>query len=196
MSKVLAVLSLVSILLVVAGCGNMAEQPKLTTYSDSPTFGRAARDILPEAVAVDHYDGADEHLYTGQVDGEYVDTFPFEVTDEVLELGQSRYDSFCTPCHGYDGSGEGVVALEGYPQPASHHTEYLRNVPHGYIFDVIENGIQDEETGEQLMYAYGSRVEPVERWAIIAYMRAMQYSRYAPVSELPDELRAEFSLEE
>lgn len=195
-NKTLIVFSLVLVLLVMAGCGNMAEQPKLTTYSDSPTFGRAARDIQPEAVAVGYYDGLDEHLYAGTVDGEYVETFPFEVTDEMLDLGRRRYEGFCTPCHGYDGNGEGVVALEGYPQPASHNTAALREAPVGYLFDVIENGVQDPETGEQIMFSYGSRLEPVERWAVIAYMRALQYSQYAPVDELPDELRAEFDLQD
>jgi len=133
-------LLIVLALIVAAGCSNMEEQPKLDEpYQSSQTFGRAARNILPEAVPVG-FERADEHLYSGTVEGELADTLPFELTADVLAQGQKRYNEFCAACHGLDGSGEGIIALEGFPQPASYHTDDLRSAPVGYIFRVITEG--------------------------------------------------------
>lgn len=170
--------------LVLAGCGNMQEQPRLETYDPSPNFGTAAREILPEAVPVG-FQNDNTHLAYGEIDGELAETFPFEITAEVIAEGQRQYEGFCTPCHGFDGGGEGVIALKGYPQPASYHTDYLREQPVGHIYQVIANG-------KGQMYSYGSRLSVEERWAVVAYVRALQYSQYAPLTDLPEELRAEF----
>lgn len=174
-------LALVASLWILSGCGNMREQPKLhEPYSDSPNFEQgAARNLDPNAVPVG-YMRIDEHLYQGTVDGEYVESYPFEITRGVLEEGRRQYEAYCAMCHGFAGYGNGVVAQEGYPQPApaSYHIERLRNAPEGYYFDVITNG-------QGLMYSYGSRIQVEDRWAIVAYIRALQFSQNANQDELP-----------
>jgi mono/diheme cytochrome c family protein len=178
--------------LLMAGCGNMREQPKLSEpYDESPLFGSAAREIEPNAVAVGYLQD-DAHLYTGSVDGQYVETFPFEVTDEVMQNGQDKYNAFCTPCHGVGGYGEGIVVLEGLQQMRSFHDEELRAEPAGYYFDVITNGVQTEE-GAQAMYSYASRIEPEDRWGVVAYIRALQLSQGATLDDLPQDLQDEFN---
>lgn len=173
-------------LLWLTGCGNMAEQPKLDDpYGRSPVFGRAARDILPETVPVGFL-REDEHMYAGTLNGEWVDTFPMEVTQETLELGETKYEAFCSPCHGYDGYGNGIIVEEGFPPAQSFHTEEFRNAPVGRFYQAITNG-------QGVMFSYASRVQPEERWAIIAYIRALQLSQNASFADLPPELQAEFN---
>jgi mono/diheme cytochrome c family protein len=168
----------------VAGCQNMQVQPKLAEpYDASPLFGRAARDILPEAVAVGHLN-TDEHLYEGLVNAELATTFPFEITREILERGQQQYEAFCTPCHGYAGYGDGIIAQEGMPQPASFHTDAYRETPVGHYYQVITYGFG-------VMYDYAARIETEDRWAIVAYIRALQYSQNAAYADLPAEVQAE-----
>lgn len=177
---------LVLALLIASGCGNMREQPKYhDPYDESLLGGSAARELSEGAVPVG-FDGSDEYLYTGFVDGSLGDGFPITIDEETLALGQRLYNGFCSPCHGYDADGSGVVTQEGYPipAPASHHQDRLREAPDGYYFDVITNGIG-------LMYSYGGRLEVEERWAVIAYVRALQYSQYAPYDELPLNLQDE-----
>jgi hypothetical protein len=167
-------------LLILSGCGNMREQPKLhKPYDESPVLDSAAQQLDENAVPIG-YQQTDTHFYNGMVDGEPVETFPFEITREVLEEGRRYYEGFCSACHGYSGYGDGVTSLEGYPQPApaSYHIDRLRDAPNGYYFQVITNG-------QGLMYSYGERITPEKRWAIIAYIRAMQFSQNASVSDLP-----------
>lgn len=173
------VLSVAVGLLLLAGCQNMQVQPKLADpYGESATFGRAAREILPEAVPVGFLQD-DEHLYQGTNGGELVSTFPFEITEEILMRGREQYEGFCTPCHGYSGYGNGIVALEGFPRPASFHTDDLRSAPVGRLYQAIANGVEN-------MYSYASRVQPEDRWAIVAYIRVMQYSQNANYADLPE----------
>jgi hypothetical protein len=170
--------------LLLAGCSNMEEQPKIhLPYDESPTFGQSARVILPEAVPVGWLED-DNPLLTGMVDGELIDTFPVEITEEVLALGQRTFNDFCSPCHGYDGDGNGVIAREGFPQPATYHTDTLRQMPVGHFFRVITDG-------KGSMFSYASRIDPETRWAVVAYIRALQLSQYAEFNELPSELQAE-----
>lgn len=173
------VLALVA-LLALAGCRNMEEQAKLDDpYQSSPNFDRAARDILPEAVPVG-FERDDEHFSFGTIDGELADTLPFELTAEILATGQMRYEQFCMPCHGLDGSGEGIVALEGYPQPASYHTDELRAQPVGHIYQVITNG-----QGE--MFSYAGRITAEDRWAVTAYVKALQLSQNVAAADLSED---------
>lgn len=176
--------SLATGVLLLAACGNMRVQPKFTDpYAASPTFGTAAREILTQTVPIGHL-REDELLYTGMTDGQPADVFPFEVTREVLERGQEEFNTFCTPCHGYAGYGDGVLSEEGFPKPASFHDEEIRSKPVGHYFDVITHG-------QNAMYSYASRVEPADRWAIAAYIRALQLSQNAMVESLPDDVRSE-----
>jgi len=184
--KGLGVVSLSLLVALMAACGNLAEQPKLhKPYDESQAFGTAAREILPEAVAIG-YLGEDEHFYNGTIDGEFADSFPIPVTRELLEEGRIEYESYCATCHGYAGYGDGVLSEEGFPAPASYHDIEIREKPVGDYFDAITNG-------QNAMYSFASQVTPEERWAVIAYIRALQYSQNAPFEDLPEELQAEFT---
>jgi hypothetical protein len=100
----------------------------------------------------------------------------------LLERGRERFEIFCAPCHGRAGDGQGVIVQRGFPAPPSYHTEALRNAPDQHFLDVVENGYG-------IMYSYGARVPPADRWAILAYIRALQLAQHAIVAELPEELR-------
>jgi mono/diheme cytochrome c family protein len=103
-------------------------------------------------------------------------------TGDLLERGQQRFDIFCTPCHGQTGLGDGMVVRRGFPAPPSFHQSALRAAPDGHFYDVITNGYG-------AMYSYASRVSPTDRWAIVAYIRALQFAYHAPISSLSDDLR-------
>jgi mono/diheme cytochrome c family protein len=107
-----------------------------------------------------------------------------KVNAQLLERGQDRYKIFCTPCHGLQGNGEGMIAMRGMKHPPSYHIERLRQAPNGYFYDVMSNGFG-------AMYSYSERITPADRWAIVAYIRALQLSRYAKVADLPAEVRQE-----
>jgi hypothetical protein len=108
--------------------------------------------------------------------------FPFPVTHDVLSVGHLSYDSFCSPCHGLTGNGDGMIVQRGFPAPPTFHQQRLRDVPPGYIYSVITNGFGR-------MYSYASRVKPDERWAIVAYIRALQLSQDATLDDVPPEER-------
>jgi mono/diheme cytochrome c family protein len=120
----------------------------------------------------------DEHLYAGQVNGEFAQTFPFTVTLETLERGQERYNIFCSPCHGLVGDGQGIIIEYGLREPSSFHTPELREAAPGYYFDLITRGTR-------VMPSYASRIRPEDRWAIVAYIRALQLSQNADLSDVP-----------
>lgn len=124
---------------------------------------------------------SNEELYTGMnADGEFVQDIPIEVDQDVLLRGQEQFNIYCSPCHGQVGTGNGMIVQRGFPPPPSFHIDRLRNEADGYFYDVITNGFG-------VMYSYASRVEPRDRWAIVAYIRALQYSQNAPVDSLPEE---------
>ncbi|MBC7528267.1 MAG: cytochrome c [Chthonomonadaceae bacterium] len=111
---------------------------------------------------------------------------PIAVNKEVIKRGQERFNIFCTPCHGKVGDGNGMIALRGLAlrrPPGNYHTDRLRKMPVGHFYDVITNGYGS-------MYSYASRIQdPKDRWAIVAYIRVLQYSRNAPVTDLTPEER-------
>jgi hypothetical protein len=123
---------------------------------------------------------ADEFFYTGKSNGTLVDTFPFPITREVLLRGQERYNIFCSPCHDRVGNGQGMIVQRGFRRPSSFHNDRLRGAPVGYFFEVITKGFGT-------MYDYADRVPPRDRWAIIAYIRALQLSQHATLDEVPPE---------
>jgi mono/diheme cytochrome c family protein len=108
--------------------------------------------------------------------------FPLPINQELLDRGENRYKIFCTPCHGLQGDGNGMVAMRGMKHPPAYHQARLREAPNGYFYDVITNGFGQ-------MLSYSAQIPPRDRWAIIAYVRALQLSRNAKVSELPASLR-------
>lgn len=173
---------------------DMYNQPKVQTYEPSTFFadGRGSRPNVPGAVAV----GAaqtDTYLYTGLVDGAEGDVMPFVVSRELLERGQQQYDIWCSVCHGEAGYGQSMVAERGGIVPANFHQERLVQAPIGHFFNVITNGVYRGDAnngGYQSMYGYASRVSAEDRWAIAAYMRALQLSQNATLDDVPAENRA------
>ncbi len=136
---------------------------------------RMSRPLVEGTVARQEMWASDpkEHtlLYTGtNADGSFSDVFPMEVTTKVMHRGQERYNIFCSPCHGQTGSGNGMIVQRGMKQPPSFHEQRLRESPPGYFYSVITNGFG-------VMYSYASRIKPEDRWAIIAYLRALQKSQ-------------------
>jgi mono/diheme cytochrome c family protein len=126
----------------------------------------------------------DEHLYTGKVNGKVAAEFPMPVTMDVVTRGQERFNIYCAPCHGRSGQGDGMVVQRGFRAPPSYHQERLRNAPVGYFFDVMTNGFG-------AMQDYSAQVPPTDRWAIAAYIRALQLSRQATVDDVPADRRGE-----
>jgi hypothetical protein len=165
----------------------MHVQPKLKADDGSTFFpdGRANRPPIPDTVARGHV-RTDELLYTGRVNGVVVDQFPFPVTREVLERGQARYDIYCSPCHDYTGSGRGMIVQRGFPPPPSYHTDRLRQAPAGHFFDVMTNGYG-------AMYSYAGRITTEDRWAIAAYIRALQLSQHATLDDVPADHRQQLT---
>ncbi len=108
------------------------------------------------------------------------------IDEKLLERGESRYKIYCTPCHGLQGDGNGMIVMRGMKRPPSYHIDRLRQSPNGYYFDVITNGFGS-------MYSYSAQISPKDRWAIIAYIRALQLSRNAKASELPESVRGKIS---
>lgn len=165
-----------------AGCRylrqDMANQPKNKPLSPSDFFddGRSERPLVENTVARGSL--ADDALLVPKDSN----AFPLPVNRELLERGQDRYRIFCTPCHGLQGDGNGMVAMRGMKHPPSFHEERLRQAPNGYLFDTITNGFG-------AMYGYSAQIPPRDRWAIVAYVRALQLSRNARVGDLPAELR-------
>lgn len=131
----------------------------------------------------------DDHLHRGKANGQWAGSFPMPVTIEMMMRGRERYGIYCTPCHGLTGEGDGIVAIradrlqEGtWVPPASFHTEPNRARPVGYIYNVIANGVRN-------MPAYGSQISVEDRWAIVAYVRALQRSRNARLDDVPADKR-------
>ena len=168
---------------------DMYDQPKYKGLRASTFFadGKSARELVRGTVPRGFLYG-DAHLYRGVVDDTLLArTFPMPVTETLMERGRERFEIFCTPCHDYLGTGRGMVVRRGFKQPPSFHQDRLRDAPVGYLFDVMTNGFGT-------MSGYASQVPVEDRWAIAAYIRALQYSQHAPLATLPaadrDTLRA------
>ncbi len=161
----------------------MADQPRYKPLAQSTFFGdaRSARLLVPGTVARGHLN-ADERFFTGKVGGALVDTLPFPLTREVLTRGQERFNIFCSPCHDRTGSGEGMIVRRGYRPPPSYHIDRLRQAPVGHFFDVMTNGFG-------AMPDYAAQIRPADRWAIAAYIRALQLSQNATLADVPAEER-------
>jgi hypothetical protein len=119
----------------------------------------------------------DEVFFHGAKGSNLVETFPIQITRDVLERGRERFDIYCSPCHGRTGDGRGMIVQRGFPPPPSFHIDRLRQAPAGHFFDVITRGYG-------IMLPYASRVAPEDRWAIAAYIRVLQASQNVPVNSL------------
>ena len=161
-------------LLLLAGCEQeMANQPRYEAYEAAPPWpdNQSARTPVPGTVA------------RGDDWGPAPATLPMPLSRQLLERGQQQFEVYCTPCHGAVGYGDGMVVKRGFPAPPSFHSERLREAPLRHFYDAMTEGFG-------VMYSYRARVAPEERWAIAAYIRALQLSQNGTLADLTDEQRA------
>jgi len=179
--------ALAALLAVAPGCTDMYDQPRYEPFEASSLFsdGASARPLVLGTVPRDDPRGLPDVedrdlLLTGMKDGLPSRTAPFPIDRAVLDRGRQRYEIYCAPCHGQLGDGRGVIVERGFTPPPNYTEARLVDAPLGYFFDVITNG-------HGAMYSFAARVAPQDRWAVAAYIRALQLSQKAVVSELPPE---------
>ncbi|MEO6260293.1 MAG: c-type cytochrome [Thermoanaerobaculia bacterium] len=162
----------------------MADQPRYDPLESSNFFadGMASRPRIAGTVARGELP-VDGFAATGKIDGADGDGFPFPVTAEVMNRGEERFNIFCSTCHGRVGDGNGMIPARGYRRPPSFHSEALRAARSGHFFDVMTNGFGS-------MPSYAAQVSAKDRWAIVAYIRALQLSQNGTINDLPQNLRA------
>jgi mono/diheme cytochrome c family protein len=168
-----------------AGCRqDMHNQPKYIPLRESTFFAdeRSARPVVAGTVARGQLRD-DLLLYTGKLNGADAPVFPFPIDDAVLRRGRERFDIYCSPCHARTGEGDGMIVRRGYRRPPSFHDDRLRTVPVGHFFDVMTNGFG-------AMPDYAAQVRAEDRWAIAAYIRALQLSAHASLDDVPAADRA------
>jgi mono/diheme cytochrome c family protein len=169
-------------LLLLTGCAlSMRDQPRYDAFEPSAFFADGSSARVPVRNTVARGQPLDAHLTSGRVAGDFADSFPFTVTLETLERGQERYDIFCSPCHGLVGDGNGLIVEYGMRQPTSFHDPDLRDEPPGYYFALITGGTR-------IMPSYAARIAPADRWAIVAYIRALQLSQNADPAHVPADI--------
>ena len=163
----------------------MHDAPRYEPLEASTFFadGGSARVLLTNTVARGQL-REDEHLYTGRVNGQLATELPVPLTAAMMARGQERYNVFCSPCHGRTGEGNGMVVQRGFRQPPSYHEDRLLNEPIGHFFDVMTNGFG-------AMQDYAAQVPVADRWAIAAYIRALQTAGRGTVNDVPADRRGE-----
>ncbi|HLJ15092.1 MAG TPA: cytochrome c [Bryobacteraceae bacterium] len=178
-------LVLLSGLMCVACRDDMHDQPRYKPLAATDFFGdgRSARPEVPGTVARGQLK-TDLARYTGKVNDQEVDYFPFPITRADLERGQDRFNVYCSPCHSRLGDGNGLVVQRGFRRPPSYHIDRLIKAPVGHFFDVATNGYG-------AMPEYRSRVPVDDRWRIVAYIRALQLSQRATLDDVPADRRNE-----
>jgi mono/diheme cytochrome c family protein len=178
---------MVGFLIAAAGCRrDMFDQPNERPLERSDFFQdnhMASRPVVANTVARGQLE-EDEAFYRGKIGTNLIETFPLPITRETLDRGRERYEIYCAPCHARTGDGTGMIPQRGFPQPPSFHIDRLRQAPAGHFFDVITHGYG-------VMYSYANRVEPADRWAIAAYIRALQLSHEGGIADVPPEQRAQ-----
>ena len=164
---------------------DMHDAPRYEPLEASTFFsdGRASRPLVANTVARGQL-REDELLFTGKIGGQLATEFPMPVTAEMMARGQERFNVFCSPCHGRTGVGDGMIVERGFRKPPSYHEDRLRNAPVGYFFDVMTHGFG-------AMQDYAAQVPVADRWAIAAYIRALQLSQRAPVDDVPADRRGD-----
>ncbi len=170
------------------GCRQeMYDQPKYKPLAESAFFpDRRASRPLPEGTIARGWLRADQKLYQGKQGQALVTELPIPLTRELLKRGRERFNIFCSPCHDRTGSGRGMVVRRGYQPPPSFHIDRLRDAPVGHFFDVMTNGLG-------AMPDYASQIEVSDRWAIAAYVKALQLSQNAPLSDVPADRQGELT---
>jgi len=165
----------------------MHDAPRYEPLEASAFFsdGQSARVPVANTVARGQL-REDDLLYTGKIGGQLVNEFPMPVTAEGMARGQERFNVFCSPCHARTGDGNGMIVQRGFRQPPSYYDERLVNAPVGYFFDVMTHGFG-------AMQDYAAQVPVADRWAIAAYIRALQFSRRGTVNDVPADRREELN---
>lgn len=158
---------------------DMHDQPRYEPLESSTFFadGRSARQIPPHTVAWGALDDTDS-FHTGAANGNYLASVPLPVTIALLHHGQEQFDIYCSPCHGLLGNGDGMVARRGFLNPANLQSERVRSAPPGYLYQVISNGYL-------AMPDHRDQIQVEDRWAIVAYLRALELSRGATLADVP-----------
>jgi len=179
-----AMIALLAILALASCRQKMANQARYDPLEASDFFadGMASRPRVAGTVA--RGDITDDPFFdTGKINGQIANGFPMPVTLELIDRGQSRFDIYCAQCHGRVGDGKGMIPSRGYRRPPSFHTQTLRTAATGHFFDVMTNGFG-------AMPPYGKMIPTQDRWAIAAYIRALQLSQSATVADVPVTERA------
>ena len=166
---------------------DMRDQPRYETLEASPLFAnrQSARPVPAGTIARGQL-AEDAVISTGKQDGQFVAQVPVTLNEELVARGQERFNIYCAPCHGRTGSGDGMIVQRGFRKPPSYHLERLRSAPAGHFFDVMTNGFG-------AMPRYGGHIPPRDRWAIVAYIRALQLSQNAEPDDVPPDHRAKLS---
>jgi mono/diheme cytochrome c family protein len=166
----------------------MHDAPRYEALEKSDFFSdqRSSRPLVEGTVARGHLKD-DETLFTGKAGGAFATQPPMPVDLALLQRGRERYDIYCSPCHGLAGRGNGMVVRRGYRQPRSFHDDRLRAQPVGYFYDVITNGFG-------AMPDYAAQVGVRDRWAIVAYVRALQLSQHATLADVPPPVRPQLQV--
>ena len=162
---------------------DMHDQPKYIPLRESTFFAdqRSARPFVAGTVARGQLH-EDALFYTGKVNGADATVFPFAIDSRRMARGRERFDIYCSPCHGRTGQGDGMIVRRGYRRPPTFHQDRLRDAPVGHFFDVITNGFG-------AMPDYATQIKAEDRWAIIAFVRALQLSEHATIAEVPADRR-------
>ena len=166
---------------------DMHDQPKYIPLRQSQFFKDAssARPLVEDTVARGTLQD-DVGFFTGKDGAKEVDALPFPLTAQVLDRGEQRFNIYCSPCHDNLGTGQGMIVRRGYRQPPTFHIDRLRQAPLGHFVDVMTNGFG-------AMPDYRAQVAPRDRWAIAAYIRALQLSQHASVADVPADDRPKLS---
>lgn len=183
-ARILGLLLFVGATALVAACQQrMADQPRQKPLSKTTFFGddRSARPAVEGAIPRGGLE-ADELFYTGKIGGKEADVFPFRVNEATFRRGRERFNIYCSPCHDRTGGGQGLVVRRGFRPPPSFHTERMRQAPPGHFFDVMTHGFG-------AMPDYAEQIPPDDRWAIAAYIRALQLSQQAQLTDAPESER-------
>jgi len=178
-----------------AGCEkakqDMYDQPRYRPFAASKLFADGTSARTPPAGTQPNARGdfadstggrAGQQAVRADVAAQAAGRIPYPVDMALLRRGQQRYNIYCAACHSIAGDGDGLIVRRGFPAPPSYHSDRLRNAPDRHFYDVISNGYG-------VMFPYADRVEPADRWAIVAYIRALQLSQNAKAASLPPALR-------
>jgi Cytochrome C oxidase, cbb3-type, subunit III len=166
-----------------AACDNMQHQENLRAFVPSRQFTDDSSARMPPAHTVSRGAPApDDPVATGMRHGQWLAGFPMRLTRDFVVRGGERYAIFCADCHGADGAGRGIVVARGFPQPESFDDSRVRLASSGALYNAVASG-------SGVMYGFADRIEPLDRWAIVAYVRALQRSREATLADVPPEER-------